>query len=118
MALVWTGNDYGVLKCHLDPTYPDCSIVCAGGIKEKTVRAALDKLLKKKEESSFKGFPADFETAVHKMMKSRAWADEWTYPPMEDDDDEERLDAYYQDENILESHAFDKQDVGPWCFGK
>ena len=33
LALVWTGKDYGVVKCHLDPTYLSCSMVACGGIQ-------------------------------------------------------------------------------------
>ena len=119
MALVWTGKDYGVLKCHLDPAYLDCSIVCGGGIKERAVRAALEKLEKSKA-SSFKAFLAAFETALDRMMKCRSWADEWSYPPLEDEEDEDRIDDYYQDEEILESYfrALDEPDLGSWRFGK
>ena len=58
MALVWTGQDYGVLKCHLDPAYLDCTMTCGGGIKEEYVKAALGVFLRKSQKmKTFNAFP-------------------------------------------------------------
>ena len=115
MALVWTGKDYGVLKCHMDPTYLDCNMVCSGGVKEEVVTKALNGL-KESKTKSFNDFAEAFETAVNEIMDSQEWEDQWSYPPM----DVEDTDAYYQNEDILESyfHAFEQPDLGSWCFGK
>ena len=112
-----------MLKCRLDTAYLDCSIVCGGGIHENVVKTALGVLLKKsKSITTFKAFLAAFENSVDKMMNRSAWKEEWVYPPIpdDDDDDEDRIDDYFQDEEILESyfHAFEKPDLGSWCFGK
>ena len=59
MALVWTGQDYGVLKCHLDAAYLDCTMICSGGIKEQYVKAALGVLLRKSHRmKTFNEFPS------------------------------------------------------------
>lgn len=121
MALVWTGQDYGVLKCHLDPAYLDCTVTCGGGIKEQYVKAALGVFLRKSQKmKTFNAFAEAFESALNDMMEHKNWEEDWSYPPMgESDDDEDNLDTFYEEE-AMESYfqAFDKPDLGTWCFGK
>lgn len=121
MALVWTGQDYGVLKCHLDAAYLDCTMICSGGIKEQYVKAALGVLLRKSQRmKTFNEFAEAFESALNDMMEHKKWEEDWSYPPMgEGDDDEDDLDTFYEEET-MESYfqAFEKPDLGTWCFGK
>ncbi|CAK9014494.1 unnamed protein product [Durusdinium trenchii] len=119
MALVWTGSDYGVLKCNLDPAYLDCNMHCSGGIKENTVTAALGVLLKRAHKiNTFKTFAAAFETALNKMIDDHAWGDEWVYPPLDGEPDEDP-DVYF-DEDTMDGYfkTFDQPDLGSWCFGR
>ena len=54
------------------------------------------------------------------MMEHKNWEEDWSYPPLgESDDDEDNLDTFYEEE-AMESYfqAFDKPDLGTWCFGK
>eukprot|EP00438_Fugacium_kawagutii_P009223 Skav224568 [mRNA] locus=scaffold4295:192200:193015:- [translate_table: standard] len=124
MALISTGNDYGVLKCYLRDSM-DCCMVCGGGIKEKLVKQELGSLIKCKSRNMvniFEEFLLAFEVSINGMMNSASWSDEWTYPPtsiMEDDRSDIDFDDFYE-EDMLESyfHVLDQpDDVGPWCFG-
>ena len=65
-------------------------------------------------------FAEAFESALNDMMEHKKWEEDWSYPPMgEGDDDEDDLDTFYEEET-MESYfqAFEKPDLGTWCFGK
>ena len=110
LALVWTGKDYGVVKCHLDPTYLSCSMVACGGIQAGPASAALEKLEKSNGMKSFKDFAGKFEDAINTMTKGATWTDQWSYPTSDDDDDEfddQKLEEIFR---VLEA----PDCLGPW----
>jgi len=113
MALVWTGKDYGVLKCHLDPAYLDCAMVAWWGIQAGPVDAALDKLEKSEGMKSFNDFEGEFEDAINTMTKGATWTDEWSYPNELDDDDD---DGEFDEEKAEGTfQVFEAPDcLGPW----
>eukprot|EP00438_Fugacium_kawagutii_P004316 Skav229424 [mRNA] locus=scaffold2297:255178:256128:+ [translate_table: standard] len=119
MALVSTGNDFGVLKFVLE-RFPKmvCSMVCGGGIQEETVKQALRSLIsgrlprrgrfeaRRKPSSKIDSFSKlidAFEVAVDKMLDSAQWNAEWN------NDGCDRFDSRFS--------VHERPDLGPWCFG-
>ena len=114
MALVWTGKDYGIVKCHLDPAYLDCTMEAWGGIQAQPVAAALEKLEKSKGMKSFKDFAGKLEDAINTMTKGATWTDEWSYPTLGDDSDDEP-DEFDEEKAEKIFQVFEAPDsLGPW----
>ena len=114
MGLVWTGKDYGVLKCHLDPAYLDCNMEACGGIQAGPVAAALEKL-EESDMKSFNDFAGEFEDAINTVTEVATWTDEWSYPILPDDSDDDELDEF--DEEKVEKIFQVKEApdcLGPW----
>eukprot|EP00438_Fugacium_kawagutii_P024528 Skav231379 [mRNA] locus=scaffold1586:834683:835594:- [translate_table: standard] len=135
LALVSTGNDFGVLKCHLDPASLDCCMVCGGGIQKETVKQALRALISGRLErhgrfearrkpsskiDSFLQFIFAFEVAINKMLDSARWNDQWSYFSRDAFDGYSNPDQFFQDESKLQSYLSvrERPDLGPWCFGQ
>ena len=107
MAVVWTGRDYGVLRCHLDPTYMDCDMTCGGGIAQ-SAGTVLETLLQESQGmKSFTAFMAEFDDATQEMLSKAQWTDHWSWD--DEDASDEQLEAVF--------NASEVPGLGEWCFG-